>query len=421
MATFFTKLIFAVISPNFVSTVLFVDGLVHRKPIGDHSQSTPLSEVIIRTKPKAARLQSAQVSMAPEFPLNTSSSSYSCPNGHKIEANEAKYLTCPPGRYLTYQSREKARERLFNAVCFAKSLGQEGGNVRETDSYKTRGYATFESSIWPKPKTCQQLPHDYWIDGLHPYRPDDLPPWMTKLVNIKVGAEFHRNFKVASTSFQSYLKCALGEDWESLPVSSETPERTKVVTAVRDPIDRWISAVGELLERTINHICPDNRPCSAEKDSFDLLTTLPALGHKTTWYKVIEAGFQNAKLDELVAAFVHDTQCNFHYYSAEHFSTQTLMTQNNGTAQDQDLLIKLEDSEDGLKRFHEIFGGNAECKLEHLNAAAKKTGEHKIPDRNDILHKLQGNDELMRALCAVYAQDFICFSYDLPRACKGMF
>mmetsp|Transcript_28293 Transcript_28293/g.51868 ORF Transcript_28293/g.51868 Transcript_28293/m.51868 type:complete len:415 (-) Transcript_28293:63-1307(-) len=414
MPMLLTKWTFALISVNSLSTVLFVHALVHRKSTGDHHHHNPQS---LLDNPKddihteAAKMQAqASENQAP----------MSCPDGYKIEADDAKYLTCPPGRYLTYQSREKARERLFNAVCFAKSLGQ-GGNVRETDSYKTRGYATFESSIWPKPKTCQQLPHEYWINGLHPYRPDDPPPHMTKLVNMKVGAEFHRNLKVASTSFQSYLKCALGEDWEDLPVSSEMPERTKVVTAVRDPIDRWISAVGELLERTINHICPDNRPCSAEKDSFDLLTTLPALGHKTTWYKVIEAGFQNAKLDELVAAFVHDTQCNFQYYSAQHFSTQTLVTQNNGTAQDQDLLIKLEDSEDGLKRFHEIFGGNAECKLEHLNAAAKKTGEHKIPDRNDILHKLQGNDELMRALCAVYAQDFICFSYDLPRACKGMF
>mmetsp|Transcript_137734 Transcript_137734/g.242856 ORF Transcript_137734/g.242856 Transcript_137734/m.242856 type:complete len:415 (+) Transcript_137734:129-1373(+) len=414
MPMLLTKWTFALISVNSLSTVLFVHALVHRKSTGDHHHHNPQS---LLDNPKddihteAAKMQAqASENQAP----------MSCPDGYKIEADDAKYLTCPPGRYLTYQSREKARERLFNAVCFAKSLGQ-GGNVRETDSYKTRGYATFESSIWPKPKTCQQLPHEYWINGPHPYRPDDPPPHMTKLVNMKVGAEFHRNLKVASTSFQSYLKCALGEDWESLPVSSETPERTKVVTAVRDPIDRWISAVGELLERTINHICPSYRPCSVEKDSFDMSTTLPDLRHKTTWYKVIEAGFQNAKLDELVAAFVHDTQCNFHYYSAEHFSTQTLMTQNNGTAQDQDLLIKLEDSEDGLKRFHEIFGGNAECKLEHLNAAAKKTGEHKIPDRNDILHKLQGNDELMRALCAVYAQDFICFSYDLPRACKGMF
>mmetsp|Transcript_81798 Transcript_81798/g.149478 ORF Transcript_81798/g.149478 Transcript_81798/m.149478 type:complete len:418 (-) Transcript_81798:49-1302(-) len=417
MPMLLTKWTFALISVNSLSTVLFVHALVHRKSTGDHHHHNPQS---LLDNPKddihteAAKMQAqASENQAP----------MSCPDGYKIEADDAKYLTCPPGRYLTQQGHEKARERLLNVFCLAKSQGQVGGNARETDFYKARGYATFESSLWPKSDTCQRLPDEGWNGtqqpGLH-YRVDEVPQWSTKLVNTKFKAEFHKIWKVASSSFPDYLLCALG-DWEIVPVPEETPQGTKAVTAVREPIDRWISGMGELLRRSIDHICPVGRACSSEIDWFEPSTTLPDLRHTTTWYQVIEAGFKSSKLAELVAAFVHDTQCNFHYYSAEHFSTQTLMTQNNGTAQDQDLLIKLEDSEDGLKRFHEIFGGNAECKLEHLNAAAKKTGEHKIPDRNDILHKLQGNDELMRALCAVYAQDFICFSYDLPRACKGMF
>lgn len=44
-----------------------------------------------------------------------------------------------------------------------------------------------------------------------------------------------------------------------------------------------------------------------------------------------------------------------------------------------------------------------------------------VPESKDILRVLEENDELMRELCYVYAQDFICFNYELPDACKGLF
>jgi len=459
MATPLTKWTFAVISVNSLCNLPFVHTLVHRNSIGDHHHQKPqsfLNSMQDDIHTKAAKIQFAQASKTQEFLLNPSSSSYTCPNGHKIEADDAKYLTCPPGPYLSDQSHEKARERLLNAFCLAKSQGQEGGNARETQFYKTRGHATFESSMWPKPETCRQLPDEDWDHKNQPYRVDETHQFATKLLNTKFGAEFHKIWKVASSSFPDYLLCALG-DWEIVPVPEETPQGTKAVTAVREPIDRWISGMGELLRRSIDHICPVGRACSSEIDWFEPSTTLPDLRHTTTWYQVIEAGFKSSKLAELVAAFVHDTQCNFQYWSAEHFTTQTtFMTQNNGTALDQDLVMKLEEMEDGMKQFHAMFGGNPECKLNNIrgekrhlilepaNATAwpilsasldKSTdlplptaslanataGEHDIPDAKDILHALEGNDELMRALCAVYAQDFICFNYDLPRACKGMF
>jgi len=439
MPMLLTKWTFALISVNSLSTVLFVHALVHRKSTGDHHHHNPQS---LLDNPKddihteAAKMQAqASENQAP----------MSCPDGYKIEADDAKYLTCPPGRYLTQQGHEKARERLLNVFCLAKSQGQVGGNARETDFYKARGYATFESSLWPKSDTCQRLPDEGWNGtqqpGLH-YRVDEVPQWSTKLVNTKFKAEFHKIWKVAS--FPDYLECALGH-WDLVPVTSEIPEGTKVVTAVRDPIDRWISGVGEMLRRSINHICPIDRPCSSEIDHFEPSETLLDLLHTTTWYQVIEAGFQNSKLNDLVAAFVRDTQCNFQYYSSEHFTTQTtFMTQNNGKARDQDLVMKIEEMEDGMKQFHSMFGGNADCKLDQKNAGSSpipkvsladtkdlpvsnasvantQAGEHDVPDSQDILQTLRVNKNLMRALCEVYAQDFICFNYELPEECQGMF
>jgi len=441
MPMLLTKWTFALISVNSLSTVLFVHALVHRKSTGDHHHHNPQS---LLDNPKddihteAAKMQAqASENQAP----------MSCPDGYKIEADDAKYLTCPPGRYLTQQGHEKARERLLNVFCLAKSQGQVGGNARETDFYKARGYATFESSLWPKSDTCQRLPDEGWNGtqqpGLH-YRVDEVPQWSTKLVNTKFKAEFHKIWKVASSSFPDYLECALGH-WDLVPVTSEIPEGTKVVTAVRDPIDRWISGVGEMLRRSINHICPIDRPCSSEIDHFEPSETLLDLLHTTTWYQVIEAGFQNSKLNDLVAAFVRDTQCNFQYYSSEHFTTQTtFMTQNNGKARDQDLVMKIEEMEDGMKQFHSMFGGNADCKLDQKNAGSSpipkvsladtkdlpvsnasvantQAGEYDVPDSQDILQTLRVNKNLMRALCEVYAQDFICFNYELPEECQGMF
>lgn len=412
------------VSTTSLSTVLFVDALVHRKPNGDH-RDYPSQDIDHDTS--ASQTILARVNQTHTLSewgrLDLASSPHRCPNGHSIEANQQKYLTCPPGHYLDHQNhgrRENQNKRLLKALCLAESWGWENGNARETQFYRTRGYATFESSIWPKDKACKQLPDENWKHKKYVYRVDEPPQYMTKLVNNKNGIEFHKIWKVASSSFPTYLNCTLGHHWESLPVNSATPKETKVVTAVRNPIDRWISAMGELLERAINHICPSH-PCG-DKDAFDPSKTLPDLHHTTTWYKLVERGYNKAQLEDLVEAFVHDTQCNLQYYSAEHFTSQaSFMTQNNGAAHEQSLIMKLEDIDNALKKFHELFGGNSHCKLHHSNSEAAKAEAHEIPDHMDILHTLRSHDQLMRQLCMVYAQDFICLDYELPKACQGMF
>jgi len=34
---------------------------------------------------------------------------------------------------------------------------------------------------------------------------------------------------------------------------------------------------------------------------------------------------------------------------------------------------------------------------------------------------LEKSPELLKKLCMMYAQDFICFDYDMPDECEGLF
>ena len=44
-----------------------------------------------------------------------------------------------------------------------------------------------------------------------------------------------------------------------------------------------------------------------------------------------------------------------------------------------------------------------------------------VPSEDEMMEVLSADDDLMREICLMYAQDFICFDYDLPSACEGLF
>ena len=46
-------------------------------------------------------------------------------------------------------------------------------------------------------------------------------------------------------------------------------------------------------------------------------------------------------------------------------------------------------------------------------ALSKSSGE--------MMKVLQENDDIMKQICDMYAQDVICFDYELPSACEGLF
>ena len=80
-------------------------------------------------------------------------------------SDTAAYFTCPPGSYLgrSESEREAMNERLRALHEILRSDYGYEQNKRENTSgvsYLSRGFATYESMVWPKPSYCQTLAND---------------------------------------------------------------------------------------------------------------------------------------------------------------------------------------------------------------------------------------------------------------------
>lgn len=351
---------------------------------------------------------------------------------YALSKEEVRYAKCPPGSAIT--GKQNATEvalresRLRDAICAAKHRGWKGWNERESTGFQARGYATFESSMWPKDSRCRTLPNEAWSKG-HPgmpkYRPDSVPKWMPKYVNKELDLEFHENWKVASNSFPEYLRCEYGENWAKVPNARKIPPGRIVAVAVRHPVDRFVSAASELLERAVNQWCPSG-PCNST-DAFDPEETIEMMLHTTTWLRGIGAatgGYKSGKLPMLMESLVHDASCNYATYASEHLSSQSnFVTQNEGAAATLSVVVKLEHIDKGLQRLANRVGKNlsGNCDFARNNVKEEKPFAGKVPSSRSMVNYLHQDDELMKKLCLTYAQDFVCFDYSLPAACEGMF
>lgn len=392
------------------------------------------AEVMARHMPEADFLRLEQAEEGKEAAEQAMKCEF---NDMWLSADEVNFAMCPPGNYLSHttaESQVQKRTRLRRAMCQTKAQGASGTNKRETSYFRTRSYSTYESAVWPKPPGCNSLHDEHWYysngmkDSMPAFRPDSVPPHMGKLVNHNFGnVEFHKAWKVASTAFPDYLQCEYGGSWHSVPVTTPVAAGATVAVAVREPLGRWISAVGELLERSINHYCP-NGPCG-QQDGFDAHSTLEYLEHTTSWYRLVSpasGGYDPSKLTDLIRKMVLDTGCNYYSYASEHFTTQsTFTTQNDFGSRAANLshVMKLENIEAGLNQLSEDMRGQpaGKCEFVAQNSKACKPNQAILPNEAEIRHVLAANAGLMRELCLVYAQDFVCFDYELPAECKGMF
>lgn len=352
------------------------------------------------------------------------------------------YFRCPPGSYLnnTEETKLKKQERLVALQAKLKDLGYVINDRADYKAeYSGRGYATYESSVWLKPEECQTLPDEDWTTEYnayyYQYQPDHAPSYITKQVFQDYKLEFHDNWKVASTSFSSYLPCEYGT-FDKVTESADAEEGYIVAAPVRYPVSRFVSAIGELMERSMNHYCPAGY-CQSS-DSFDNLT-LWKLQHQTTWYPMMcnetkleynETGqrwetvpkctFDFERFPEIVKAFVHDKKCNYYFYASEHFVSQSaFVTQNSGCAADLDAVIRLEELDDGLAQLANLVGKTQSCDMGDSNSASNKPGG--LPSESQTMAILQQLPELMKEVCMIYAQDFICYDYELPIECQGLF
>mmetsp|Transcript_36535 Transcript_36535/g.97614 ORF Transcript_36535/g.97614 Transcript_36535/m.97614 type:complete len:421 (+) Transcript_36535:65-1327(+) len=345
-----------------------------------------------------------------------------------LDTDDADYFTCPPGDYLGHTDADKAiqKARLQKLQTTLASYGYQK-NSRESTTYQTRGYATYESQAWLKPEECSTLVDEAWdatSNGYYQYKNDDVPDSVTKMVSSSYPFEFHLNWKVASTSFPGYLWCEYGT-FTSVDTDTDVSSGYSTVAAVRNPVKRFLSAMGEELERSVNYYCPSGY-CTFDNDYWQGDTTLDKYSHQTTWFKYVsdshESGVDMSLLPKIISAFVHDVKCNYYTYASEHFTTQAdFVTQNSGEAADLDLVMQLEDVDSGFTELATLLGHteSGNCDLSDSNTADDKPGG--IPSENEMMEVLSGDDDLMREICLMYAQDFICFDYDLPSACEGLF
>ena len=149
-----------------------------------------------------------------------------------------------------------------------KLLKEKGYQTNPREEYKSkyaeRGYATYESSVWLKPESCQTVTDEKWTEEYnayyYQYQPDHAPSYITKQQYNNYPLEFHDNWKVASTSFSSYLPCEYGS-YDKVNEDTDVPDGYMTAAPVRYPISRFVSAVGELMERSMNHYCPSGKLC----------------------------------------------------------------------------------------------------------------------------------------------------------------
>lgn len=356
--------------------------------------------------------------------------------------DSTNYFKCPPGAYLNHTA-EQVQEKITRLFTVQKLLKEKGYQTNPREEYKSkyaeRGYATYESSVWLKPESCQTVTDEKWTEEYnayyYQYQPDHAPSYITKQQYNNYPLEFHDNWKVASTSFSSYLPCEYGS-YDKVNEDTDVPDGYMTAAPVRYPISRFVSAVGELMERSMNHYCPSGY-CQSS-DSYDN-ETLTKLRHQTTWYNLMcnetklvynETGSRwetvpNCHFDfelfpEIVTAFVHDKKCNYYFYASEHFVSQSaFVTQNDGPAAELDTVIRLEELDDGLTELANKLGHTQTCSMGDSNSASNKPGG--LPSESQTMAILKQIPSLMEDLCLIYAQDFICFDYDLPDECAGLF
>lgn len=359
--------------------------------------------------------------------------------------NNEDYFRCPPGAYLNDASIDKhAKNARIRDVI--KKLKEKGWVVNKDEeyrsTYRTRGYATFESAIWPSPRECSTLPDETWTlkhnNDYYHYQPDHAPS-IKKQRFEEYPFEFHVNWKVASTSFGKYLPSEYGSK-SSVESYDPVPDGYLVASSVRNPLSRFVSGVEELLQRSVNNYCPSGY-CNWNDSSTESYNneTLWKLAHQTSWFPLVcnstkmeynatgkrwesypKCHYNGYNLPEVVTAFVEDDKCKYYFYGSQHFTSQSaFVTQNYGRAHTLDSLIKLENLTNGLTQLGLKMNHTANTSFPWLNSNSEKPGG--LPTEDMIYEILDKIPSLTQDLCWIYAQDFICFEYDLPDACKGLF
>lgn len=300
-----------------------------------------------------------------------------------------------------------------------------------------RSVRVFEDPGWLKPPWCKLFPPKAMMRIDPPELRIQKRGTLTKIWNKRLQVEHRIVLKAGSTSIRDFLTCLWEDDAEFVKQSTLTPNGWLVTSAVREPIDRFISAVGEVLQRGINRICPEDPVCGVQNGY--TADTIPRLKQGTSWF--LKSLFLKTdglnpndpehedNLTLMLEKLVHDVTCGHKFYASEHFFTQTsLLMQGTDVLKDPfqaHKRLRLVD----IKQFNHInlrqlrnmqwigsdynnFTHIALCKRKAFtNDASMKNGKYQLPKSQTLLNILHKNVHLIKALCMVYIQDYINFGY----------
>ena len=131
-------------------------------------------------------------------------------------------------------------------------------------------------------------------------------------------------------------RCLQPGEWESVKQRTPMPRNYTALVVVREPIQRFVAALTEVMQRVFKGECPEG-PCTAEHDHYFTDGEHDAadiFANRTSWYyralqmyhgRASRPEQRQQAVRELLAAAVTDASCNIAYWSAEHFLSQSVL------------------------------------------------------------------------------------------------
>lgn len=338
---------------------------------------------------------------------------------------------CPKGSYLTTYER---RVRTFLLHSWCDWLSEEHGFLRTKREpermpfQKNRTWLFYEDPRWPKPPHCSQP------EVLHIGERGDNTACAKKFAAYKTfvpgyNLEIYHPSKTGSSSVIKYVRTlthSISTDY-CYGKNAETPLGTVNLLTTRPPVERFISAVGEILTRK----CPKTTWESQESakicwDNYGL--------------NVSNYTYGSNESTALLECFIRESECSPFYCASEHEFSQGFFvsrggsrndTSEEGDGPDISALLPAQNLSHLLPAFLEkaVVSLNKNATFPTVSIANAVTSKSEdirleLSKLKLLLHSSSSSkkyNELMPILCRKYMQDFVCLEEEnMPEACRDM-
>lgn len=212
---------------------------------------------------------------------------------------------------------------------------------------------------------------------------------------------------------------------------------------VRDPVDRFISMLGEVIRRALLGECPEGK-CDVKRDGFDhaALASMKA----QPWYDSASylinippnnTGARRHWLLRTVSAFLETSQCNLQYYGSEHSISQVqqLVSQGGGpgtpgsgnvvvhsleemeeenSARNSTFIQALGFTDNNAWTVKDCFERNPKFTLRRERETIHTNAPPYLPSHEEVRKIMTASKQLGLPMLATYGQDMLCLGYTTP-------